>query len=330
MVELESNGSGEAWQVGVEMPGKNPISFCSKDKISVTIADPDRRNTNTDVSAKDHHEVHLVHVFVDGPGGGNPAPIVADAAGMTSQRMHDVAREYGYESGFILPPPTGTDYDFSLRFWMPNHEVSMCGHATVGAIWLLGQLGRLVKSELKIETPSGPVFGRISDGRVEISQPAGRLEAVKPEAITEILGALGITEDQLADRPIINATTSRAKTLVPLRDPSVLDGLSPDYSRIERACELADSTGLYPWAPSNPEQLVFDARQFPRSSGYPEDAATGIAAAALIYGLLADGLVASTETRAICIRQGRAMGKPSKIELRLNPTGGLWLGGNVR
>lgn len=296
----------------------------------MTFAKPDRANSGPDANKAAAPEIHLVQVFVDGPGGGNPAPIVADAKGLTSQQMQEIARDHGFESGFILPPPAGTDYDHSLRFWMPNHEVSMCGHATVGAIWLLGKLGRLHKNKLKIETPSGPVYAQISDGRVSISQPAGELEPVDPAAIPEILGALGITEDQLANLPITNAATSRTKTLVPLRDPAVLDALQPDHARIERACELADSTGLYPWVPTDPGQLVFDARQFPRSSGYLEDAATGIAAAALVYGLLADGLVASDETRSIFIRQGRAMGRPSKIELRLNPAGGLWLGGNVQ
>src|SRR5690606_41767239 len=72
-----------------------------------------------------------------------------------------------------------------------------------------------------------------------------------------------------------------------------------------------------------------DARQFPRSSGYPEDAATGIAAAALAFGLLHDGLV--DPARPVTVRQGRAMGRPSRIELRFRSAGGgVWMGGEVR
>jgi predicted PhzF superfamily epimerase YddE/YHI9 len=87
---------------------------------------------------------------------------------------------------------------------------------------------------------------------------------------------------------------------------------------------------LYPYAPSDPDEQVFDARQFPRSSGYPEDAATGIAAAALAFGLLKDGLVEQSPTRVIRVRQGRAMGRPSEIVLRFSDEYGLWLGGQVR
>ncbi|WP_216850932.1 PhzF family phenazine biosynthesis protein [Acidisphaera sp. L21] len=64
---------------------------------------------------------------------------------------------------------------------------------------------------------------------------------------------------------------------------------------------------------------------------YLEDAATGIAAAALVFRLLANGMAAADD-QPIRIRQGRAMGRPSEIALRfrLDATGhvdGCWLGG---
>ena len=79
------------------------------------------------------------------------------------------------------------------------------------------------------------------------------------------------------------------------------------------------------------------ARQFPKSSGYPEDAATGIAAAAL-WGYLAQaGLVPAGDPAqpAVCtVRQGEAMGCPSAIEVRARfsetgATEGCWLSGKV-
>ena len=89
-------------------------------------------------------------------------------------------------------------------------------------------------------------------------------------------------------------------------------------------CAQIGSTGLYPYALSGPHR--FDARQFPRASGYPEDAATGIAAAALAFGLLRLGLVAA-DGPGLHVRQGRAMGRPSRIAVRFRPEGGCWVGG---
>ncbi|MGH8778054.1 PhzF family phenazine biosynthesis protein [Paraburkholderia sp.] len=286
------------------------------------------------------HTVELVSVFAAGPGGGNPAPIVVDAAGMSDTEMQAVALHYGHESGFVLPAPPGSGCDYEFRFWVPNHEMPMCGHATVGAVWLLHQTGRLQRDRLTVQTRSGQVAVRIdssaTDGAaVEISQPVGRLEPLPDESRSrdEILDALGIISAQLAPLPIQNACTSRVKTLIPLASPADLDALQPRFEKIEALCERIGSTGLYPYATFDACGQIFDARQFPRASGYPEDAATGIAASALSFGLLANGMVEASE-RIITIRQGRAMKRPSQISVRFSfdtgHPGGCWLGGPVR
>lgn len=284
--------------------------------------------------------VQIVSVFAAGRNGGNPAPIVIDASGMSDAEMQGIARAHGHESGFVVPAPEGSGCDFGLRFWVPNHEMSMCGHATVGAIWLLDHAGRLVRDHVTIWTGSGRVEARVTargaDGAmVEITQPAGTVEPLSDPVVSrdEILDILGIRGGELADRPIWNACTSRVKTLIPLKSVSILDGLRPDFERIEQLCERIGSTGLYPYAPSDREAQIVDARQFPKSSGYPEDAATGIAAAALSFGLLADAMVEASE-RPIKIRQGRAMKRPSEIDVRFRLEAGrpvgCWIGGSVR
>jgi len=280
------------------------------------------------------HAIELVSVFADGPGGGNPAPVILDAMDMSSDQMRAIAKTYGHESVFVLPPPDAAS-DFRFRFFVPNHEMEMCGHATVGAIWLLGQLGRLPRDEIRIATLSGIVQGRFAQTGVEISQPKGRLDLLpdKEQSTAEILSVLGIDGTALAARPIWNASTSRVKTLIPLASVAILDGLSPDFGKMERVCEQIGSTGLYPFAVSDAEDGIFDARQFPKSSGYPEDAATGIAAAALAFGLLESGQAAATET--VRVRQGQAMGRPSEIRVRFENDAagavqGCWLGGDVR
>lgn len=285
-------------------------------------------------------KVRVVSVFAAGPNGGNPAPIAFDASGMSDADMQHVARTYGHESGFILPAPENTGCDFEFRFWVPNHEMSMCGHATIGCVWLLDSLGKLPRKDLRILTKSGKVDARVvghsEDGaEVEISQPKGVIEALPNEEAdrAEIISVLGITASDLADHPIQNARTSRVKTLIPLKSEATLSKLKPDFSRMEEVCTRIGSTGLYPYAVLDQEKQVFDARQFPQSSGYPEDAATGIAASALSFGLLENGLVEKSD-RQITIHQGRAMNRPSAISVRFDMTGGeasgCWIGGAVR
>ena len=107
------------------------------------------------------------------------------------------------------------------------------------------------------------------------------------------------------------------------------------------ACNIMDdSTGIYVYAPrrypqqqkqqsntnstseNNRSNISFECRQFPRSSGYQEDPATGIAAAALAASLHFDNDngndTNNTSTNSIAsydIYQGTAMGRPSLIQV---------------
>ena len=278
--------------------------------------------------------VRLVRVFSITDEGGNPAPVVLDANGWSDAQMKEVARAYGLESGFVMRA-VDPHHDFRFRFFVPNHEMEMCGHATLGALWLLRRTGAWRTNTALIETLSGSVDARYdaSDARIEVSQPAGRVEPVVDAAlIARTLDALNLDAGDLLPLGIVNATTSRTKTLVPVRTTSRLNAITPKLDVIEALCDALSSTGLYPFSLDANAPHVFDARQFPRASGYPEDAATGIAAAALLYGAHRHGLVTGAG-RGIVVRQGAAMGRPSAITVNFrdpaDASSGCWLSGPV-
>lgn len=273
--------------------------------------------------------VDLVSVFTFEGRGGNPCPIVVDGQELAPVDMQAVARQHGHESGFVLPP-VNPDYDLSFRFWVPNHEMEMCGHATIGALWLLASNGALPADTVRIETRSGPVTGFVRYGEtgkpsVEITQPAGKVTGLTAAQTEDVLTVMGLGRHDLLDLPIQNAITSRVKTIVPIKDVDRLNALKSDMKAVEALCHRIGSTGLYPYAVQDRQAQTFEARQFPRSSGYPEDAATGIAAAALSFGLLANGLVDRND-RPISVFQGRAMGALSEIGIRLGFAGGRAIG----
>ncbi len=279
--------------------------------------------------------LQAVSVFTYQGRGGNPTAIGLDADHLSADEMKAVALRFGHESGFVSAPPSA-EFDFTFRFFVPKHEMEMCGHATVGALWILRRADRLPRGRerVRIWTKSGPVEGRVhGDGRVEITQPKGHVAPLpEPEADAErIASVLGVSVREFAG-PLRNAWTSRVKTLVPLKSAAAVHALAPDFARMESLCERIGSTGLYPYAPADGEARLFEARQFPKSSGYPEDPATGIAAAALAFGLLERGTIQADST-PIRVHQGRAMGRSSEIRVALEIRGaeavGCWITGDV-
>lgn len=274
----------------------------------------------------------MVRVFVRDGQGGNPVPLVADAQGMSADAMQAVAARHGHESAFVLPGANGCDWRF--RFFVPQHEMEMCGHATVGTLWALRQWGDWTTPTARIDTLSGVVEARWDEAgqRAWISQPAVRTQALAPDQCDCVAAQMGLPAGSWL---ATNAATSRVKTLVELPSVAALDALRPAFATMEALCASIGSTGLYPYAWGNtlPDgRRVVHARQFPKSSGYPEDAATGIAAAALWGYLAGQGLLGSAAIASIAVWQGDAMGSPSEILVapRLDAQGntvGCWLSG---
>jgi PhzF family phenazine biosynthesis protein len=282
-------------------------------------------------------QVYLLRVFAAGPKGGNPLPVVVDALDMSDKDMQAIAATHGHESGFVFPAPESSECDFEFRFWVPEHEMEMCGHATVGAVWLLEKLNRLPRDHVRILTKSGVVEANVTRNPngtwIEISQSQGLVETVLSASdIEELLSVLGISIYEIAHQPIQNSSTSRVKTLIPLKSVDRLNSLRPQFHLIKQLCERIGSTGLYPYAVSDQANQIFEARQFPKSSGYNEDAATGIAASALAYGVLENEIVGSTD-RIVKVRQGWAMGCPSEITVGFKKQDGIitgcWIGGTA-
>ena len=284
-------------------------------------------------------EVTLIEVFATVGGGGNPTPVVLDASAYDEARMLAVTRSHALESTFVFPPTNPAEADFRFRFFVPRQEMNMCGHATVGTLWLLHQAGKLRGTHARIETASGIVQGAIQAAGTpqeyaEITQPAGKTEELRDrEARQAALDVLGIGEDALASLPLFNAGTSRVKTFVPLKDAAILHGLTPDFSRMEAVCTALGSTGLYPFVVHSLPERLYEGRHFPKASGFPEDVATGVAATALAFALVAHDLITFDDKR-ITVQQGRAMGRLSEIFVRFDlskghPACGCFMGGRT-
>ncbi len=283
----------------------------------------------------DHHAV-VVSVFPLGGTGGNPAPIVLDADAMSDEDMLATARDHALESGFVTAAENPAA-DFRFRFFVPRHEMEMCGHATIAALWLMRARSRIRPGAFTIETLSGLVQADVPAGqaRIAISQPKGAVSEITGADAAAVLDVLGITPDDCLAVPIVNARTSRAKTMIGLSTPERLHALEPDFARMDELCAGIGSTGLYPFAINPDEPNLYHARQFPRASGYPEDAATGIAATALAFGLWHCNLVDDPEA-PLRVRQGEAMGRASEIAVAFEFDAGAqtptrcWLSGTCQ
>jgi len=165
---------------------------------------------------------------------------------------------------------------------------------------------------------------------VELWHPNGSLERVTltqappvfGETITDLRAlaqALGIAEDQLEPAPLRpQAVSTGAKhLLVPVRSLSVLSKLAVDPGRLLEVVHPVGCQGAYVFTRETREATSSaHARAFFPGIGIVEDPATGSAAGPLVALLAASGMIRPGV--AVVVEQGDEMGRPSRIEVRVD------------
>lgn len=265
-------------------------------------------------------------VFSDGPGGGNPCPIVLDADALSAEQGMSLAARFMAET-VLVTSAKSPQASFGLRYFVPQHEMEMCVHGTIAAVTVLCSLGKIAASPVQIETALGPISVEWSEIEKEVLitvyQFVPEFAARNPSSheVADVLRLPSASAVRI-DLPITSVSTSRFKLMVPLQSVKTLDRLDPDFDALWSLCDRYGTTGLYLFAPvSAKDGGVYAARQFPKRAGYNEDPATGVAACAL-GAYLARFHSKRDGWNTFEILQGQAMGRPSRLAAKAFLEGG--------
>jgi len=267
-------------------------------------------------------------VFTDRPFVGNPLAIVEQAQGLSTAQMQIIAREFNLSETIFVMPPRDPAHTARVRIFFPTAEIPFAGHPTVGCAIHLACAGRGsedFETTITLEEEAGlvPVHVSRKGGvtRAEFRAPVlphahgGTLDSA------ELAAALDLPECALGfDRhgPGLWAG-GPAFLYVPVADRDALRHarpIEPHWSAVMAAGHV-DSAYVYTRADGG-----FDARMFSPTAGIPEDPATGSASAILAAQLLVTGELTDGETR-LALQQGRDMGRPSAISLRIEVANGV-------
>lgn len=97
--------------------------------------------------------IHVIDAFTNDPFSGNPAGVCILSAPATDRWMQQVAREMNLSETAFLHPTAG---GFDLRWFTPEVEVDLCGHATLASAFALWETGSRSRSQaLHFSTRSG-------------------------------------------------------------------------------------------------------------------------------------------------------------------------------
>lgn len=264
--------------------------------------------------------------FTDRPDGGNPAGVWIGEALPAPDAMQQIAAEMGFSETAFIAPASGTDR--TVRYYSPQAEVSFCGHATIAAAVVLGTNDGEGTYRLTTAVGEVPVAVRSRDGAWEASltsvEPRHR---TAPESlVADALSALHWDHADLdGSIPPVCAYGGAWHLVLAVEKHDRLADLAYDFEALRTLMLRNELTTLQLVWRESPD-LYHSRNPFP-VGGVVEDPATGAAAAAFGGYLRNAGLVAAPAT--IVIRQGEAMGRPSRIVVDIPSAGGIIVTGSA-
>ena len=263
---------------------------------------------------------YIVDTFTEQLFGGNPAGVVLVDSFPNEELMRKIAAELRYsETAFILRHSSN---EFSFRYFTPEAEVDVCGHATIASFFLLHQKG-LASGQCLCHTLAGDL--KIEAGkRVMMQMPKPRIVATIDET-EEIYMAMGV-KGYRPTMPVQIVYAGLPDIMLPLPDVATLQSVQPDMEAIKNITKHHKAISIHPFAFGN-DGYTAHVRDFGPLYGVPEESATGTANASLTYYLQQNGCIGS---EAECsFLQGEAMGRPSVISTRIQTDGNLFVGGTA-
>ena len=197
---------------------------------------------------------------------GNPAGVCILEKEPDSGWMQNVAMEMNLsETAFVVPQKNS----FLIRFFTPEAEMKLCGHATLSASHILYETG-IVKEdeEIKFLSKAGELVIKKNDAWLTMNFPSYPLEIMPPTSDFEKV--TGIIAQELY-------TAGFGWTLALLRNETEVRNMKPDFSVMKNSI-FGD---LIVTALSDDPAFDFCVRCFAPAVGINEDPVTGSAHCAL-------------------------------------------------
>lgn len=207
--------------------------------------------------------MYQVDAFADKVFAGNPAAVIPLEKWIDDGLMQQIAMENNLaETVFFVAK--GNDFD--IRWFTPELEINLCGHATLASAYVLYEFLGYKKPTITFHSKSGPLYISRDGATIKLDFPSWKPERID-EYPAELLASLG--------NPDIVAVYKYRDFLVELNNEEDVRNCKPDFTLMKRAGGMVIIT-----APG--KEVDFVSRFFAPTAGIDEDPVTGSAHSQLI------------------------------------------------
>ncbi|UOF90325.1 PhzF family phenazine biosynthesis protein [Fodinisporobacter ferrooxydans] len=203
--------------------------------------------------------IYVIDAFTDKAFKGNPAAVCLTPDPLDDVQMQNIAAEMNLsETAFLFPHQDG----YSLRWFTPNTEVELCGHATLASAHILWEMKVLpIDGQANFYTKSGRLTAKKDGAWIQLNFPAE--PAAECGYPAELIDALQINP--------IYVGRNRFDYLIEIESEDMLKNLNPNFSLLEKI----QTRGVL--VTSKSDEFDFISRCFFPAVGVNEDPVTGSA-----------------------------------------------------
>jgi predicted PhzF superfamily epimerase YddE/YHI9 len=136
------------------------------------------------------YTIYQVDAFTNKLFGGNPAAVIPLEKWLDDSLMQKIAAENNLaETVFFVPDKDG----FYIRWFTPELEIDLCGHATLASAFILYEYLGYSKNQLLFYSKSGELLITKQGDKYQLNFPS-RLPVRVNEYPIQLLNGLGITD----------------------------------------------------------------------------------------------------------------------------------------
>lgn len=260
-------------------------------------------------------KAYTLNAFAKSIEGGNPAGVVLNADALSENDMKKIAGIIGFsETAFVMKSDLA---DFKIRFFTPNEEVDLCGHATIATFYALSNLGYIKPGKYSQETKAGILNVDVKEDLsiMMVQNTPSYYEIIDKN---EIADSLNITTDEMLEElPVQIVSTGLRDILVPVKNMVIINSINPDFEKVAELSSKYNTIGYHIFTLESLYGSMAHCRNLAPLYGIPEESATGTSNGALSCYLFKYGLIDADHANHLVIEQGYSMNKPSEIIVSL-------------
>ena len=270
---------------------------------------------------------YIVDAFTSVPFGGNTAGVVLLEEGKefpSDTLMQKIAAQLRYsETAFIKQ---NRERDFTIRYFTPEGEVDLCGHATIASFKVLMECGKATEGDVCLNrTLAGALNVYVGEQiMMDMATPQVVGKEVEMKELYRIMA--GREMETVQELPVEIISTGLPDIILPLASVEELQSLKPDMQALAKLSKELEVTGVHAFAIAD-DNYTAHVRNFAPLYGIDEESATGTANGALSYYLFRHGI--AKEGDRCTYLQGEAMERASEITAKVMAGGKIKVGGNA-